>query len=198
VKKLAAVINGHGKKGLLDSYELERRPVAFMSVERSKVHMGTHGAIGEILQPNPSMVDANCAEGCRLREEIHKHYQSHDGENKDLGVEMGFHYKSPINIPDKESAPEPVWEPSGYAPTTLPGVRAPHVFLNDGTPIFDLCGKDYTLVEFHDKSDRGSSFLAEAAKQFSVPLKHLILTGENNAKRIWQRPLVLVRPDSHV
>ncbi|CZR52473.1 related to phenol 2-monooxygenase [Phialocephala subalpina] len=196
--KLAAVINGYGKKGLLDSYELERRPVAFMSVEHSKVHMGTHGAISEILQPDPSMVDANCDEGRRLREEIHKHYQSHDGENKDLGVEMGFHYKSPINIPDEEGRPEPVWEPSCYSPTTLPGVRAPHVFLNDGTPIFDLYGKDYALVEFHDQIDRGSSFLVEAAKEISVPLKHLILIGEDNARKIWQRPLVLIRPDGHV
>ena len=192
------MINNHGKKGLLDSYELERRPVAIMSVERSKVHMGTHLALGEILQHNPSTVDATSDGGRRLREEIHKHYQSNDGENKDLGVEMGFRYNSSINIADEEAEPDLVWEPSRYIPTTLPGFRAPHVFLTDGTPIFDLYGKDYTLVEFNDGIDRGSSLFVEAAKEIPVPLKHLILTGEDNARRIWQKPLVLIRPDGHV
>ncbi|KAH9214891.1 FAD-binding domain-containing protein [Leptodontidium sp. 2 PMI_412] len=196
--KLAAVINNHGKKGLLDSYELERRPVAIMSVERSKAHMGTHVALGKILQQYPNAVGATSDEGRRLREEIHRHYQENDGENKDLGVEMGFRYISPINIPDEEAEPELVWEPSRYIPTTLPGARAPHVFLADGTPIFDLYGKDYTLVEFDDGIDRGSSLFMEAAKEIPVPLKHLILTGEDNARKIWGRPLVLIRPDGHV
>ena len=192
------MINNHGKKGLLDSYELERRPVALMGVERSKVHMRTHSALGKILQPDPSMVDINSDEGRRLREEIHKYYQLHDGENKDLGVEMGFHYKSSINIQDEDAEHEPVWEPSRYMPTTFPGVRAPHVFLTDGTPIFDLYGKYHTLVEFNDHIDRASGLIVEAAEEISVPLKHLILTGEDNARRIWQKPLVLIRPDGHV
>ncbi|TVY40340.1 FAD-dependent monooxygenase [Lachnellula subtilissima] len=196
--KLSAVINGHGKRGLLDSYELERRPVASLTVEHSKVHSDAHGTIGKLLLPDATVIDHDTKEGEALREKIGQHYQEHDGENKDLGIEMGFQYKSPINIPDDDSALAPVWTASRYIPTTWPGVRAPHVFLNDGTPIFDHFGKDYTLIEFPSTIDLGSKHIMDAAKENKVPLKHVVLPGEDNAFNIWGKHLVLARPDGHV
>lgn len=193
------MINGHGKKGLLDSYELERRPVAALSVEHSKVHNDVHAALRKLLLPEAAVIDHDSKEGEALREKIDQHYQEHDGENKDVGIEMGFHYKSPINIPDDDdSVPAPVWTASRYIPTTWPGVRAPHVFLNDGTPIFDHFGKDFTLIEFPYTVDLGSKYIVDAAKENEVPLKHVVLPGEDNALKIWEKHLILIRPDGHV
>src|ERR1700743_858960 len=116
-----------------------------------RVHMEAHKAIGGKVHA----LDTNTEEGHALRQTIIKHYQEHDGENTDHGIEMGYRYKSGIVIPD--GTKEPKWTPSEYVPTTFPGSRAPHVFLRDGTAIFDLCGMDYNLVEFVDeaRSDGG-------------------------------------------
>jgi FAD-dependent monooxygenase len=199
--KLAAVINGGGGSRLLDSYEHDRRPVALLSIERSGVHMATHMNVGTILQPDPLAVDAGSEEGKKLRKAIHDHYQAHDGENKDLGVEMGYRYKSGICLPDDNPSAEPDWSPAHYTPTTWPGGRAPHVFLNNGTAIFDHFGKDFTLVEFladKDRHDHSAESLLGAAKTLSVHLSHLRLVGEDRARQLWEKRLVLVRPDGHI
>jgi FAD-dependent monooxygenase len=123
---------------LLDSYEAKRRPVAFMSVEHSKTHMGVHNKLSDLLQHDPSVLDTDTKKGQEAREEIYKHYQIHDGENKKLGVEMGFRYHSQINMPDE--ATELTWTPTAYILSTFPGSRAPHVFWKDGNSIFDRYG----------------------------------------------------------
>jgi FAD-dependent monooxygenase len=196
LSQLAAVINGNGAKGLLHSYELERRPVAFLSVEHSKVHMGVHNAVGDIIKSDPTSIDADTETGQYMRQKIDEHYQKNDGENQDLGIEMGYYYESPIIIKDNKTGPS--WNARYYTPTTLPGARAPHVFLQDGTAIFDLYGKDYTLVDFLNRQDSGASFLVDTAALRLFPLKHLPLARENEAHKIWEKGLVLVRPDGHV
>jgi FAD-dependent monooxygenase len=167
-----------------------------MSVEHSKAHMAVHGGLGELLRPNAKIIDDDSDEGREMRRKIHDHYQNNDGENKDLGIEMGFRYHSEVNILD--GTDEPSWTPSKYMPSTFPGARAPHIFLKDGTAIFDLYGKDFTLIEFTDDIDRGGKLLVGAAQEKSIPLKHVVLHGEDHAAKIWEKHLVLVRPDGHV
>jgi FAD-dependent monooxygenase len=196
--KLAAVINGDGGSLLLDSYEMDRRPVAMETIEHSGVHTMTQVNSAKLLQPNASTVDEDSEGGRKMRKEIHDYYQVNDGENKSLGVEMGYRYKSSICIRDEDAAPEPDWHPSRYEPTTWPGSRAPHVFLNDGSAIFDHYGKHYTLIEFSDHSDRGGHLIRKAAEFSGVPLKHVELFNEEKALQLWERRLILVRPDGHV
>lgn len=197
--KLAAVINGYGGEGLLESYEQDRLPVATQAIERSGVHMASHFEVANIVNGRAGLIAADSNEGRRLRKEIADHYQRHDGENKDLGVEMGYRYVSPINI--RDSSPEPAWEPRNYTPTTYPGMRVPHVFLGDGTSIFDRFGKVFTLIEFVDDGDQhqdiGSGLLVISAEARKVPLKHVKLIAEQHAHQLWEKRLVLVRPDFH-
>jgi len=195
--KLAAVINGQAGEELLKSYELERRPVALRNVERSGVHYSVHDQLKEFLSVgDPHVVDADTDEGRALRAKIHEHYQTHDGENKDFGIEMGYRYVSPVIVPEKDGK-EPEWTPSRYVPTTWPGARPPHLFLSDGTAIFDKLGKDWTLFTFSD-DDNGQQLLLDAAKSLSVPVVHVNLSGEELAKKLYEKNLVLVRPDEHV
>jgi FAD-dependent monooxygenase len=158
--------------------------------------MGTHGAVAALLSPDPSAVDADTTAGHHIRQRIHEYYQQHDGENKDLGIEMGFYYESPVVIADSTAPPK--WDARYYTPTTFPGARAPHVFLKDGTAIFDLYGNDYTLIDFLEGQETGAQFLVTAAQAGLLPMKHVLLSGEEHAAKIWEKGLVLVRPDGHV
>jgi len=53
-------------------------------------------------------------------------------------------------------------------------------------------------VEFSDGTDRGADLLLQAAKDFSAPVKHVKLEGEDCAYSVWGARLVLLRPDGHV
>jgi hypothetical protein len=98
---------------------------------------------------------------------------------------------------DKE-VQEPAWKKRHYIPSTWPGARAPHVYLQDGkTSIFDLFGNDYTLIDFSSDGIFAKMF-ADAAKKFAIPLKTVHLPKERHARRVWERVSVLVRPDDHV
>ncbi len=195
--KLAMVIHGYGGPGLLESFEQERRPVALMSVERSAVHMSVHMGMKDVIGPDGAYLNSDDERGAEVRKRIEKHYWN-DAENHDFGVIMGYIYRSGIVLPD-ESSPELAFAPERYSPSTCPGHRAPHVFLKNGHAIYDLYGDYFTLVDFTQPgSDGGAANLTRAASDLSLPLKHLQLADEEHASRIWEMPLVLVRPDGHV
>lgn len=194
------MIKQNAGPALLDSYEEERRPVALSSIERSGVHMQAHIAMSEILGGNAALVEEDSAEGRRLQQSIDQHYKMHNGENIDLGVEMDYRHKSGVYPhPSQQDGEEPPWDPSRYVPSTFPGSRAPHVFLRDGSSIFDHYGPLWTLVQFVDVGNEGAprSLLASAGDA-GMQLKHVVLRGEDHARKLWEYPLVLVRPDGHV
>ena len=85
-------------------------------------------------------------DGSKVRAQIARHLQEHDGENKDHGIELDYRYTYlPVIVPDKDST-EPVWISAHYIPSTWPAARAPHVFLSDGRQaFFDLFGMNYQL-----------------------------------------------------
>ncbi|KAK7883475.1 hypothetical protein LTR67_011225 [Exophiala xenobiotica] len=197
--KLAAVIQGWAGKGMLQSYGPERRPVALINVERSSVHLAVHSAVPKILGEHAHELDANSTKGRQLRTAIHEHYQANDGENTDLGIEMGYRYNSNIIVPEKNEV-EPKWTAHDYYPTTWPGIRPPHIFLKNGSALFDHFGKYFNLVHFIDPKKEGNhaEFFDEAATALEIPLKVLGLQDEDHARSLWERDMVLIRPDGHV
>jgi hypothetical protein len=195
--KLAGTINYAGP-GLLKSYEAERRPVALRNVEHSGRHMEVHQSVAQFLEGGDShRVDHPTEEGERVRRNIHEHYQTHDGENKDFGIEMGYIYESNVVQKPEPDELKPKWQASEYTPSTWPGSRPPHVFLSDGSALFDHFGNDWSLVTFTNNQSETQLLLA-AAKSLSIPLKHVDLKGEDHAQRLWERGMILVRPDEHV
>jgi hypothetical protein len=195
--KLAATINYAGP-GLLQSYQAERRPVALRNVEHSGRHMEVHQSVAQFLEGgDPHRVDHFTEEGEKVRRNIHEHYQRHDGENKDFGIEMGYIYESNVIQSPESDETKPQWQISKYTPSTWPGIRAPHVFLSDGSALFDHFGKDWSLITFADNHSEIHLVLA-AAKSLSIPIKHVDLKSEDHARSLWERDMVLVRPDEHV
>jgi FAD-dependent monooxygenase len=196
--KLATVMKGHGGLALLRAYEQDRRPVALKTIERSGVHIAAHMTGGALL-PMP-YAELNSAAGETAKERVRKHYAENDGENRDLGIEMDYRYNSSICIPCP-TMEEPAWLPSTYTPSTNPGSRAPHVFLKDGTAIFDKYGKYFSLIVFPQAgaTENSVKLLLEAGAQNNVPVELVTLANEDNACKVWGNvQLVLVRPDGHV
>lgn len=195
-------MKGHAKPFILDSYEEERRPVAITSIQQSGIHMEVHLALSRLLGPSPKDVLEDSDRGREVRKAIHEHYQSNKGENTDWGIEMDHRHKSCVYpTPSELDGAAPEWKPNCYTPSTMIGSRAPHVYLQCGTSIFDLYGKYWTLFQFVDSHDAGpgvSNPLISAANAIDMPLKHVLLSNEDNARKVWQRSWVLVRPDGHV
>jgi FAD-dependent monooxygenase len=163
--------------------------------------MKAHLAMNEFLSDDPHLVEQDSSEGQALRSKIHHHYQNHSGENTDLGIEMDHRHKSDAYPLSTDSdGPDPQWDPAYYTPNTHIGSRAPHVFLKDGSPIFDHYGLYWTLIQFIGRGEdqKQPTTLLDAARDIDMPLKHVILYNEDTAQKIWQCALVLVRPDGHV
>ena len=202
--KVAAVLKGIGGPTLLDSYEVERKPVGARNVPRSGLHMYQHIAVGEwVRAATPgSLTSKDSEEGAKLRAKIFEHYKSNDGENKEHGVELDYRLEgSPIinpDVPSGQPAIPPPWNPRTYTPSTHPGHRAPHVILSDGkTHMLSLYGLWFTLVDFTSESDASTIFTG-AAHELGVPLKVVRLINESLARRLWEKDVVLIRPDGFV
>ncbi|KAI3553349.1 FAD binding domain-containing protein [Colletotrichum abscissum] len=196
--KLASVINGEGGPELLRSYELERKPVALKNVERSHDHFKVHNELQTLLGGgDPRRVDTDTKEAHLLRQRVDEFYQRHDGENRGLGIEMGYRYNSHIIVHQEDDGSEPPSDPRCYTPTTWPGGRPPHIFLSDGTAIFDRFGKHWSLLCFTD-TDVGQCHLIQAANDLGLSLSLINLPGEAQARTLYERNLVLIRPDQHV
>lgn len=200
--KVAAAVHGYGGRSLLRSYEDERRPVGMRNIDRSGVHWKVHATVwGWVAQANGAVL-ASSEEGTALRKKIAQHVKAHDGENTDHGIELGYRYQSDVIVLQEDAATEPSWSEKRYVPSTWPGARAPHVFLEDGvTSIFDLFGQGsaWTLVDFSQSGDYIKLFRpALASLKDKIPIEFVHLPNEPHAQKIWERQAVLVRPDDHV
>jgi hypothetical protein len=199
--RLAAIIKGYGGEALLKAYSNERRPMMIRALQRSYRHILEHVILGDIynrfwdsLTGNLSEADQQHALG------LVKSYITTSGpETLDRGIELDLRYDHSPFIYSDGTPPVP-WEVKSYAPSTRPGSRAPHVFLKDGnTSIYDLLGAEWTLVHFvRENEDDGISTFVDVAEQRCFPLKYVVLKGENHVHKIWERHIVLVRPDTHV
>ena len=193
------ILHGQGGEKLLDSYEIERRPVAFRNVAMSGTHAGVHMEYASWVHDAPTgTIRSDTLDGENLRDRIRSHVLTHDGENQCLGLEMGYrHSDSPIIVPGIPGE-EPIWTEREYIPSTWPGARVPHVYLNDGvTSIFDVLGFDFTVVDFTEEGDVSEEF-SVLATRLGIPLSVVHLPKEKHARQIWERDIVLVRPDHHV
>jgi 2-polyprenyl-6-methoxyphenol hydroxylase-like FAD-dependent oxidoreductase len=188
--KFAAVLDGWGGPGLLASIDTERRPVALANRERSRRHMGVRMQIAEAYDPT---VHEDSAQGAAARDKLGSHILAlGNAENDSYGFELDFRYSySPIVCHEDD---EPAWDPLAYTPSTWPGSRPPHLFLEDGTAIFDLFGRGFTLLRF-DEQD--VTPFVEASEAGRIPLK-VVDIRNRKARALYERALVLVRPDQHV
>ena len=189
--KLAAVLAGWGGPDLLDSYETDRRPVAQRNVRQS-IENYLRGLEIEI---DPAIADRSGA-GENARRELGDHIRHVQARTFIThGTALGYVYDgSPVICGDGTPVPEDsIME---YHPTSRPGARAPHAWLAEGRSILDLFGNAFVLLRFGNDAPDTESF-RDAFAGHGVPLD-IVTIGDPAIARLYERRLVLVRPDGHV
>ncbi|NJM22556.1 MAG: FAD-binding monooxygenase [Richelia sp. RM2_1_2] len=214
--KLAATIKGWAGKNLLDTYEIERRPIALRNLEAANANLQRTQK-----RSIPPEIASDSPQGEAIRKQMAQGMET-SGVKKEFdapGVHLGFRYQSPIVIPDglvpqdgvTRSRSVSVGEaalkglglsvkPPAYRQWTqssYPGCRAPHAWLKPGLSTLDLFGHGFTLMCFNSNSNPGIEKLQLCCQQKQVPLTTHHLDNPDIAK-LYERAFVLVRPDGHV
>lgn len=194
--KIAAVHDGWADPALLESYTIERKPVAVRMVTEANRNLKRMLATRDkapdpiAFNPGPEGAAARKAYGDWYTETMRAEWYS-------IGIHLGFnYYHSPVVCPDASENPDD--DVSSYVQTGRPGHRAPHVWLKDGRSTLDLFGHGLTLLRLTGKATDSGAFEA-AADERGLPLKTHDLSGESDEIReLYGADLVLVRPDGHV
>jgi hypothetical protein len=189
---LAAVLKGWAPESLLDAYELERQPIT-EQVSKFAMEM----ALNNMRQrkATPPEVEFEGPEGDAARARVGKEaYDLNVHQYCCGGLNFGYFYaKSPVIAYD--DGVHPTYTMYDFTPSTVPGCRAPHLFLPDGSSLYDALGQYYSLLRFDPKvSVEG---LVQAAAKRGVPLKVVDVPGEL-ARDLYPHKLALVRPDQHI
>jgi hypothetical protein len=82
-----------------------------------------------------------------------------------------------------------------FTPSTVPGARAPHLWLEKGRSLWDALGPAYTLLRI-DPTLEIDPLLQAAARQ-QLPLA-IVDVDTDEARCAYAEPLVLIRPDTHI
>jgi 2-polyprenyl-6-methoxyphenol hydroxylase-like FAD-dependent oxidoreductase len=189
--KLAASLQGWGGIGLLASYEQERRPVHERTIAEA---VSNYGAVGNQLV-RPGLEDAGPTGDATRREVGEIIEATKQREFKTLGLVLGARYaNSPIIVPDGSEPPQD--HVTIYAPSAHPGCLAPHLWLTDGSSLYDHFGAGFTLLVTHGDSADGQPLLHAAAAR-AMPLT-IIAPGDHRLKSRYETRFALIRPDQHV
>jgi 2-polyprenyl-6-methoxyphenol hydroxylase-like FAD-dependent oxidoreductase len=192
--KLAAVTQGWGGPHLLASYDAERRPIGLRNVGMAAEFYLAHEDID--MNMNLSLIDDDSHAGRALRARLGPQLVHQIGAMfRTIGLQLGYRYEdSPIIVPD--GTPTPPDDPEMFVASARPGSRAPHVVLRDGRSMLDHYGRGFVLARFGGDAPDGTEII-EAANKRDVPMK-MVTIAEPEAAALYERKLVLVRPDGHV
>jgi 2,4-dichlorophenol 6-monooxygenase len=222
--KLAAVINGQAGQSLLDSYTLERAPIAKQIVTRANQSIAEFAPLYEalgiaettdakVMQANMHARSLSTAAAEKQREEIREALVLKKYELDAHGVEMNQRYRSAAIVTDGQE--EPAFERDRelhYQPTTWPGARLPHAW------VFDKQGRQHSTLDLagHGRftvfTGLGGEAWIQAAAQVGEELGVEIdvrVIGPRQAyadhagewasvKEISDFGCLLIRPDHHV
>ena len=189
---LAAHLNGWAPANMLDAHERERHPI---TEQVSHFVMDHAHAMASQRGDVPDNIEADGPEGVAARAELGRSaYDLNVQQYCCAGLNFGYYYdNSPIIAHDGEAAPG--YTMSEFTPSTVPGCRTPHLWLGNGRSLYDAMGPEYTLLRLDRTIDTGPLRCSATAQ--GVPLSVLDLEGDK-ASALYDRKLVLSRPDQHV
>jgi 2-polyprenyl-6-methoxyphenol hydroxylase-like FAD-dependent oxidoreductase len=200
--KLAAALQGWGGPRLLDSYEAERKPIGYRNTGASRKYASRmHDAVvPDEVEAEGAAGDAARAAASKMTYVRYNHF-NRDEDKDAVGVQIGGRYDgSPIIVADGEPPPEVFPDTYDvYVPTSLPGGRAPHLWLDDkremGSSLFDRLGRGFTLLRFNAAME--TSALERAAAARRIPLSVLDVRVPE-ARALYGCDLALIRPDQYI
>lgn len=186
--KLAAVLQGWGGEELLKSYEQERKPVHEWIMDEAEAN---HAVLGKQLF-QPGIEDPGEA-GDAVRREVGENIlATKKREFHTIGAVLGYCYqRSPVIA--SEDAKVTI-DAGHYEPSSRPGCLAPHMWLSDGSSLYDSFGPGFTLLS---RRPERASEASEQAQALRMPLT-LAKLPDDESRALYPRELTLVRPDQHV
>ena len=175
--KIAAVLQGWGGDGLLDSYDAERRPVQDRVIAEATANMRVLST--DLTHPH---LDHDSAEGdAARRRAADVIQQTKRAEFHALDLVLDISYASQVLVP--------------AAGDDVVGHRLPHLWLEPGVSLYDRLGDGFALL--HLGGDDGLGPWRDAAALLDVPLTMLDLRDRDERAR-YGADAVLVRPDQYV
>jgi 2,4-dichlorophenol 6-monooxygenase len=220
--KLAAVLRGQAGPELLDTYTVERAPVAEQIVTRANRSSREFGGFFTALGISPDQTEeqmraaiderkANTPAGARKRAELKDAMELKNYEFNAHGIELGQFYESGAVVPDGPR-PEPARDPVlFYHPTTTPGSRLPHVWVGDARrklSTHDLAPYGRFTVLTGIAGEAWVPAAEAVAKRLDVPLAAVVIGPGRDVDDLYydwadQREIeesgaLLVRPDKHI
>jgi 2,4-dichlorophenol 6-monooxygenase len=224
--KLAFVLTRNASSKILETYESERRPVGKRNCDWGLFTFKMSNVINAAVGLVPGQEEANRLSFAQLfedseigrsrRAQVRLIADSQCIEFSAHDIELGFHYDEGLQVPDRTDAPES--DPLGqiYVPTTRPGHRLPHAWVEKNNAIIsthDLvgCKASYLLI-----TDAYGSDWVIAAHRYAIMCKNAIVVAQigprgNKAADVidhdeqWERVkglkrggALLVRPDNFV
>ena len=193
--KLAHVIKGYSPPALLDTYEIERKPVAVRNTNFARKFADSLGLFAPHAQ-----IEQDTPRGAELRAEAGAYFNAHARAEFNIpGITFGARYDGSPAIISDGTAPPPD-EPNRYEATACPGGRAPHAWLDDGASLYDRFGFEYTLLVMHDEVEAAARF-ANAAATRRLPLTLLALpagVARDGLRELYGAGHALIRPDQVV
>jgi hypothetical protein len=189
--KIAARMEGWGGDRLLGTYEQERRKVHERTINEAVYNYGS--TANQLVRP---ALEERGLIGEATRREVADIIQATKvREFKTLGVVLGMRYEdSPIVVADGSDPPMDHF--MLYVPSAHPGCLAPHLWLADGSSLYDHFGEGFTLLITEGDSDAAGPLIVAAAKH-KIPLKVLALSDSRLCSR-YEAAFALIRPDQHV
>jgi 2-polyprenyl-6-methoxyphenol hydroxylase-like FAD-dependent oxidoreductase len=189
--KLAATLAGWGSDALLDSYEEERRPVAMRTIAESTINMrrvSSNYNDPVLFSDDPETEPRRAAISAAIEQEKDLEYHS-------LELVLGHDYAGSSVIAGGPPT-QRRGETGSYRMPARPGWRLPHLWLQDGSSIYDHLGHGFALIKLGSAVNPVA--LADAAVDRRVPLALVDLSEVPGLEAEYGAALILVRPDQHV
>jgi 2,4-dichlorophenol 6-monooxygenase len=173
--KLALVLKQKAEPAILDTYESERRPIGRRNCDWGLFTFKNSNVINAAVGLVPGQEEANKLSFAQLFEdsEIGRSRRAQVGliidsqciEFSAHDIELGFRYDDGFHVPDGTDAPES--DPYGqiYLPTTRPGHRLPHAWVEKYNVVIsthDLVGPEGAFLVITDSY--GSDWVSIAEK----------------------------------
>jgi 2-polyprenyl-6-methoxyphenol hydroxylase-like FAD-dependent oxidoreductase len=180
--KLAAALRGWGGEALLDSYDLERRPV-FASTARD--------FIAKAIESDKAFLAKHDPERDRAAFEAEWSARSAGAKGEVNAFEPNYR-GSPLVYGSGETNAI-----GGHVFTARAGHHLAPRALSDGRNVYEALGDGFALLAFGDAAAATAGRFREAAAALGVPLTLVTDTLEGE-RTDYGAPLVLVRPDQFV
>lgn len=186
---LAANLNGWGGDAILDAHEAERHPI---TDQVSRFAMNHAHATARQRKAVPAEIEDDTPAGEAARRVLGEAtYALNVQQYCAAGLNFGYYYdNSPIICYDGE--PHPEYAMGSFTPSTVPGCRTPHLWLDGGVSLYDRTGDGFALLRSDATVDAGP--LLDAFERAGVPCMLVDLP----ASAEYDHTFVVSRPDQHI